>query len=95
MDKKEALQKIEELQKFVEDLDKPKQVRVYIKAGAKEAQPNRWNDTMNHMPGNVFDLKSIDGDGDARVYTDAGHSDYYFFDKENYVIVEGSLEDLN
>ena len=98
MTKEEAEQQISELQSYIEELDKPKRVRVYIKEDAKvQAESNGrvgWND--NHQGtyiGKVFDVKEVDMDGDLKVWEES-HSDWWHFCQESCIVVEGYLEDL-
>lgn len=92
MDKAEALEKIAELQRFIEELDKPKQIRAYIKLNAEgNNKVYGWNSQMTKMIGGVFDVYDKSSCG-ARIYVDDNHSDWYNFDHDAFVIVEGSLD---
>ena len=98
MTKEEAEQQISELQSYIEELDKPKRVRVYIKEDAKvQAESNGrvgWNDNyQGTYIGKVFDVKEVDTDGDLKVWEES-HSDWWHFCQESCIVVEGSLEDL-
>lgn len=98
MTKEEAEQQISELQSYIEELDKPKRVRVYIKEDAGEVNPSCWVNDMSAMTGKTLDaidfLKDFVGNGMVvRVLTEGG-SNSWLFREGQYVVVEGSLEDL-
>lgn len=93
MNKQEALDQIAELKKFVEDLDKPKRVRVYIKEDAKRLTDVMWGGMeMGKMTGRVFDVNCLSGAG---IYINREHSSgTWLFTENTFIVVEGSLDDL-
>jgi hypothetical protein len=92
MTKEEAEQQISELKSYIEELDKPKRVRVYIKEDA-----DTIFQSMQHMLGGVFDVVTIkvESNGEVSVFV---HSPTvgknWWFNERFCIAVEGSLEDL-
>ena len=93
--KEAALEQISDLQSYIEELDKPKRVRVYIK---EDAGHGTWNvkGYMNYLRGTVQDAIESTGGGGAVVRNTGGQSGYSTWNlrPDDFVVVEGSLEDL-
>ena len=96
MNKIEALQKIKELQEFIEESDKPKRVMVYIKLNAKAVMGSNWNNAMNSMVGKVFEAKGRSGSVNVQVavWETEERIESHFFNETSLVVVEGYLADI-
>lgn len=91
MNKLERIEEMEKqltaLRKEVEQDDKPKRVRVYIKEDARKLSAVYWSDLMDKLAGCVLDVRSVDNNG--RIFAGGWN-----ISKESYIVVEGSLDDL-
>jgi len=89
MNKQQALQKIEELQQFVQELDKPKLVRVYVKRGLTALPTLPLPYDINDYSGTLLDVFRVSSKGNIQIPSSTN-----VLSPEWVIFVEGSFEDL-